>query len=1036
MKLQLYVENEELELNGTETFPLNQTFENLFNPTDIIVEYSKSINIPVTQKNNKILGNSYRLDREIVGGGTKNIGLYLDPTKRIPMKLMYNGDIVLDGYAKFVSSTSSPKENYYTLNLFGVLGDIFQKLKKVVVSEPLLDSELDNPELYILNDHSTDYSGKETTIDKDFVFDSWWYSNLNLDDPAESNVPIYHIYGMAPTYCGYYPDFDPTRVQYSATQSSLIADELRDSWAAAYCSKKGYNFNSLTDAQKEEVDNYVDALDPEGFVGDGFKDYQMMEYRSYHQRPFIYFNKLMYMFREKISEISDYKLELDSGWFNANNPYWARMCYMFDYIQKGGQESKMIESSNLSVGENVSLGSGTYATLNSNILIPIKNTTSSSTLILDPMTLAIDLKLNKKLSQYSNLPSGRRAATIGMKSDVCLRLTFHCGNSTHYFYSSSNSLTYINNNPSVWPTYWAKPTSDNFLSLDIATENLVNGCKSNVGEDEWFRSIMVPSLAFEGNFGSSKPTMIVTFEIWAPQSKNGTGASAAGQSFFSADNRDGSVHIPIDVWDNTTEIYGKLHYYVLPTTCKSSWSNLPVGLKTFYTQEKPIFDIVLEYTKMFGLVWDVDYSQKTIKLQRRSTLFKDYTIENWESKMDKTQKMVVEPVCFPTQYVKFGYDECDGYRYGAYKKEFGYEYGDKLIKTNYNFNTDETNILEGVKGGTCSNRSFVTYDQSLHWNTTSVIKPSIDPYVRLENASEDDSSPIDVSRWCMRSRNVSDGTGQRIFITDDTALMIAEGKSYYIDYRALVAGTVEGHWFYGLPIFSQVWRDSDISFNTFNSYYSCLFNTPNTDYTKDQLFLQAKGNTVYDLCWNNYINERYNIQNKKVTAYFYITQNEFNRFKFNKLVSLDNQIFMVNKIIDFEPSSNKPTKCELIQISNLDNYTTPIKEFEPIQVNFNKNFPIEDGKYTIYHDDGYFTFSFEIRSYPQATGVLNIIYSDQQYSYDPVYFEDREVYDDIITSFTITGELGDQSIRYIDFEVVLTIGDQTLTLPFQAIHQA
>ena len=56
MKLQLFVEDQELDLTGTETFPLNKTFDNLNNPTDIIVEYSKSINVPITLNNNRILG--------------------------------------------------------------------------------------------------------------------------------------------------------------------------------------------------------------------------------------------------------------------------------------------------------------------------------------------------------------------------------------------------------------------------------------------------------------------------------------------------------------------------------------------------------------------------------------------------------------------------------------------------------------------------------------------------------------------------------------------------------------------------------------------------------------------------------------------------------------------------------------------------------------------------------------------------------------------------------------------------------------------
>ena len=107
MNIQLFLANQEVELSEAIRFPLNKTFSDLNNPTDIIVDYSKSINIPMTMKNNKIFANAYRLDRSIVGGGDKNLGLYLDPSKRIPMRLMYNGSLVLEGYAKYTSATYS-----------------------------------------------------------------------------------------------------------------------------------------------------------------------------------------------------------------------------------------------------------------------------------------------------------------------------------------------------------------------------------------------------------------------------------------------------------------------------------------------------------------------------------------------------------------------------------------------------------------------------------------------------------------------------------------------------------------------------------------------------------------------------------------------------------------------------------------------------------------------------------------------------------------------------------------------------------------
>lgn len=47
------------------------------------------------------------------------------------------------------------------------------------------------------------------------------------------------------------------------------------------------------DATDEEAQSYIDSLDVSGLVGDGFKDYEMNQYRSYQLKPYIYFNKLV-----------------------------------------------------------------------------------------------------------------------------------------------------------------------------------------------------------------------------------------------------------------------------------------------------------------------------------------------------------------------------------------------------------------------------------------------------------------------------------------------------------------------------------------------------------------------------------------------------------------------------------------------------------------------------------------------------------------------------------------------------------------------
>ena len=110
----------------------------------------------------------------------------------------------------------------------------------------------------------------------------------------------------------------------------------------------------------------------------------------------------------------------------------------------------------------------------------------------------------------------------------------------------------------------------------------------------------------------------------------------------------------------------------------------------------------------------------------------------------------------------------------------------------------------------------------------------------------------------------------------------------------------------------------DVAIEHNGVYYGCLFGTPKEDYTNDKLPTGAKNKYIYDLFWKNYIGEIYG-HNKKVTAYFNITPEQYQQFKFNTLIRLDNQLFLVNKISDFDINAQTSTKCELIQINNPKN---------------------------------------------------------------------------------------------------------------------
>ena len=100
----------------------------------------------------------------------------------------------------------------------------------------------------------------------------------------------------------------------------------------------------------------------------------------------------------------------------------------------------------------------------------------------------------------------------------------------------------------------------------------------------------------------------------------------------------------------------------------------------------------------------------------------------------------------------------------------------------------------------------------------------------------------------------------------------------------------------------------------------CLFNIPKENYTYDKNYSGKK--SIYYNFWQNYINERYNVQNKLVTCYIRISPKMWNEFEFNKFIKIGNQLYMVNKIYDYDITSSEPTKVDLITIQDITGYTT------------------------------------------------------------------------------------------------------------------
>ena len=913
MRIQLLLANNEVELTKNVQIPLNKSFQNTFNPTDIIVDYSKTISIPMTVINNKVLGNAYRLDRTIMDNidDMENIGLYLDPTKKIPFNLIYNGQELMNGYAKFTSANYSKGNKCYNLNLFGSLGDYFQSMKDIVTSYDKLTDEQKNESdggmKYVLNDHINN-----KVLDCSYVQKSWEHENNNPNDFTDSSIIDQDIIGFAPAYRGYYGmDFKSTDYEYYGGEIVSINHDLEMNLKNTYCLNEfgksyGSGFeagsadNIATTAEREEADNFVSKLGIDNIVGDGMKEYQMGQYRSYHQRPFIYLNKLMYMFKEKSKPLTGYDLNLDPTWFNDKNPYWTKLVYTLNYLEDIDKIPSTqtytpiteIEYTLYQTPTNNKFGTGSR----SYSFVP-----NSSMVDVEGCHSAVKFKYdNRSDGLYSyGLMSNKNTALV-----YELTLTTASGSQTKRFWASLGGNQYK-------PDGLGLDDSNKTYAVYTAPSPLVS-FKLDYFENEWLG--FLPAVKFDVPEGDelSEATLTIKTDIYSADSSpfvlwtGGYGSSV------------------LNLWDKLSNVTStNMGFFIYKTTASNS---VNIGLDILYMDDKPLFDVILQYTKMYNLLWKVDDVNKVITICRKSTYFKDYEILDWNHKLDRSKDYLIEPITFDSKYVNFNYEEVDGSRYKAYYDKYGISYGGKKLKTSYGFNSSDYDLFSDIKPSIVSQRNYVKYSDLQEWNISKNNQPyintTLDPIQRIESVDTDDSKAINESGWYFRLGNVSLSSPQ--YITDDTDLMISKKNYCYIS-RALIeemiyAGSDKVKEINSLPVFGLV-------ANVDSQYYGCIFNCPNEDYASNKDITNAKGHYIFDNIWKDYINERYNIQNKKLVAYFNITPWEYLSFSFNKFVLVDNQLFMVNKIFDYDVNSSSTTKCELIQVTDISKYTEDYLNF-------------------------------------------------------------------------------------------------------------
>lgn len=867
MRYQLILNNTNIEVEEAElsqvSILLNKKWESLENPTTLFCDWSKTVNIPFSVKNNMFFKNIFRCD-SIVTNET------LDPRKRIDFILMFENEIIMRGYAKVVNILNDAKNKYYQVALYSSLGYILNEMKELTFSTTTgVDSK------YIIENPLPE----NLTINKNIVKESFEREehNLNIDEKE-----VLDFIGFYPMYQGKYDSFESSKME--------IGGSIYD-------------------------------------IGTEYDEHETRQHRSYYQGSYIYINSLIQLIKKKIESITDYKIKLDKSFFNASNPYWKDLVYTLSTPYKQNVDnSENVKKEKYKIYPNQYvynvLSMGDLSNSHKKIL-PF--TRSSGDFIYNSETKQFTANNGESCHFHEQLNYTLFVASIynggfggycRIRDDNALYMKIKAvdaytgkdivgASTTYMFYSNENDR--VNQ----------KDKYDYCLDIGITARNYPNAVTNpGAGYEKDKGYYWQGDLVADFEVRTNSPFYIVIDTYTANNSK-------PFETVGISDNVPRWDWLWVDTWQSSNE-FGYTNGMTWFVNCVNAdveqvvntRSNSALTMeKIWNTEEKP-YDVFIKYLKMFRLMMEVDEETKTINIITKKRFFKDINIIDWSKKLDRNKEFKIEPIFFDTKYLLFGYNNGTGQRYEYYQSRYK-SYGAYRVDTGYEFNNNEELLINNLNPSMISSKK----QSSININTRNPEGANFKGYTwkhyPLEAFVENDadgSTATNYGAFYFRNNpynvdnvlSTKDSTGKPyVTITDDTEIEIKQNSYCWNSSNKVNC--------YKYPLLSTY--DS-------TGKYSIQFAEPKELYFNPKIVPYNNPKYLYQLFHEKYMNELYNIQNKVVTGYFYLTPQDFKNFRFNTLINIDNVLYRCNQIADYDISSTNSTKCELIQVFDIQGYTT------------------------------------------------------------------------------------------------------------------
>lgn len=860
--LELLINGKQADIKNESIIAVTKTYENVSNPLNYYADYSKTIKLPISRRNNDIFANFNRLDNIVTN-------VTLDPTKKIPFILLNNQEPVMEGYLKLENANTIYTDECYEVTLFSTFGLIINELKLLTFNPNAQDID---PKYIIDSPFANDL-----TIDRNLVKQSWQQSIHNVNGNS-----IIDWIGFLPTYQGKYSDF-------SSDKEQLLPSGRTD------------------DRTRERDEHY------------------MREFRSYYQQPFIWVDKLWKVAKDKINEITDYTMILDPSWFQIGNPYYRDLIYTCPNLFNSGSTTTVEENQVFTSKINEVTVHQYYRNSNNRLdthrTFWLNDLTSGSgdiyqNGIFNPnadkgaTTFKADFKFT--LFAYGSVPNGNYAKITDDSPFYVKFKAVNANTNQKIFGASKTFLIYSDDNDANSCTY------DKAVDVGISERGDLPSTMAQRSPVYTSRDgfVWTHTLNVQLNVNENVPYKIGV-EIWCLNNEkpfewvNSNPTFTPTWDWVWTDFFNGGSGKGYSMWFDT------MAASVETTENMRSGSN--ITLYKIFPKETTLCDVLLNYSKMFGLMWKIDEMEKTITVMTRDRFFQDYHIEDWSDKIDRSKEFKFKPLTFDKRYVEFNFNEGECGRLKKYDDFYQLTYGTKKLDTDYDFNTDTNKLFEDklTPSVIAQKRQFSKMMNTEFENRPNFRGYSYMVYPQEHYVDNDDNGENAGMSGAFYFKNGTfapdpqlsnwDLNGDYCFvISDDTAHMVKTGEYCWNSCGENITLA------YKFPDISTI-------SNKYGDYnFSVHFAAPKEYFFDNSGIGEVK--YIYDTFWKDYINERYCSQNKKLTAYVYLTIEEFQNLDFTEFVNIDNVLYHIDKVSDYNFNSNEPVKMELVQVWNLNAY--------------------------------------------------------------------------------------------------------------------